>query len=146
MEADSLQRFIVAQEESYHRALCEVKASRKCSHWMWYIFPQLKGLGRSSTSSFYGIAGLKEAQDFLSHPILGNRLREISEALLKLDSNNAHDIFGSPDNLKLRSCMTLFDVIEPNSVFQEVLDKFFSGRKDNRTLSILNHNNQNNNQ
>lgn len=137
METDSLQRFIVAQEDSYHRALCEVKAGRKCSHWMWYIFPQLKGLGRSSTSSFYGIAGLKEAQDYLSHPVLGSRLREISEVLFELPTNDAHAVFGSPDDMKLRSCMTLFDFVSPNDVFSAVLDKYLAGHKDNKTLNLL---------
>lgn len=132
-----MQRFIVAQEDSYHRALCEVKAGRKCSHWMWYIFPQLKGLGRSSTSSFYGIAGLKEAQDYLSHPVLGSRLREISEVLFELPTNDAHAVFGSPDDMKLRSCMTLFDFVSPNDVFSAVLDKYFAGHKDNKTLKLL---------
>lgn len=137
MESDSLQRFIVAQEDSYQRALYEVKTGRKCSHWMWYIFPQLKGLGRSSTSSFYGIAGLKEAQDYLSHPVLGARLKEISKVLTELPSNDAHAVFGSPDDMKLRSCMTLFDFVSPNDVFSTVLDKYFVGNKDNKTLKLL---------
>lgn len=137
METDSLQRFIVAQEDSYQRALCEVKAGRKCSHWMWYIFPQLKGLGHSSTSSFYGIVGLEEAQDYLSHPVLGAHLKEISKVLTELPSNDAHVVFGSPDDLKLRSCMTLFDFVSPNDVFSAVLDKYFAGHKDNKTLKLL---------
>lgn len=137
MGTDSLQRFIVAQRDSYRRALCEVKAGRKCSHWMWYIFPQLKGLGLSSTSSFYGIAGLKEAQEYLSHPVLGTRLREISKVLTELPTNDAYSVFGSPDDMKLRSCMTLFDLVSPNDVFSAVLDKYFAGHKDNLTLKLL---------
>lgn len=141
-----LQRFIDAQEGIFDIALQEIKEGRKRSHWMWFVFPQLKGLGRSSTSMYYGIDDADEARKYLNHPILGKRLREISNTLIELPISNAHVIFGSPDDMKLRSCMTLFDAIEPNSVFQEVLDKFFYGRKDNRTLSILNHSNQNNNQ
>lgn len=135
--ASNLSRFIEAQGQNYKRALQEIKAGHKCSHWMWFIFPQLKGLGRSATSTYYGIDGLSEAEEYLSHPILGNRLREISEALLKLDSNNAHDIFGSPDDLKLRSCMTLFDKVSPYDIFNDVLNKFFGGETDYKTLKLL---------
>lgn len=140
-----LQRFIDAQEGIFDIALQEIKDGRKRSHWMWFVFPQLKGLGRSSTSMYYGLDDADEARNYLNHHILGKRLREISNTLIELPISNAHEIFGSPDDMKLRSCMTLFDAIEPNSVFQEVLDKFFYGRKDNRTLSILNHSNPNNN-
>lgn len=135
--ASNISRFIEAQGQNYERALHEIKAGHKCSHWMWFIFPQLKGLGRSATSTYYGIDGMSEAEEYLSHPILGNRLREISEALLKLDSNNAHDIFGSPDDLKLRSCMTLFDKVSPYDIFNDVLNKYFNGDVDYRTLKLL---------
>lgn len=130
-------RFIEAQGENYERALREIKCGRKRSHWMWYIFPQLKGLGRSAISAYYGINGLSEAKEYLSHPLLGNRLREISEALLELDSNDAHDIFGFPDDMKLRSCMTLFNKVSPNDVFKEVLNKFYEGKVDYKTLKLL---------
>lgn len=132
-----LQRFIDAQNESYVRALEEIKAGRKRSHWMWFIFPQLKGLGRSSASMFYGINGLDEAREYLAHPILGERLREISQVLLQLATNDANAVFGSPDDMKLRSCMTLFDNISPNDIFADVLDKYFDGQRDCRTLSIV---------
>lgn len=141
-----LQRFIDAQEGIFDIALQEIKNGRKRSHWMWFIFPQLKGLGHSSTSMYYGLDGTDEARAYLYNPILGTRLKEITNTLLELPITNAHEILGSPDDIKLRSCMTLFDAIDPDSVFQKVLDKFFHGRKDNRTLSILNHSIQNNNQ
>jgi len=133
-----LQRFIDAQNETYVRALEEIKAGRKRSHWMWFIYPQMKGLGRSSTSMFYGINGLDEAREYLAHPILGERLREISQMLLQLDTNDAHAVFGSPDDMKLRSCMTLFDNISPNDIFADVLDKYFDGHRDYKTNKLLN--------
>lgn len=133
-----LQRFIEAQKESYSRALEEITAGRKRSHWMWFIFPQMKGLGRSSTSIFYGINDMDEAREYLAHPILGERLREIAQVLLQLDTNDAHAVFGSPDDMKLRSCMTLFDNISPNDIFADVLDKYFDGHRDNKTNQLLN--------
>ena len=134
-----LKRFVDAQEHSYAAALREIRAGRKESHWMWYIFPQLKGLGRSPTAEYYGITDLQEAKGYFDHPILGPRLTEISEALLSLDCNNASQIFGWPDDMKLRSCMTLFAVAAPDEpIFQAVLDKFFGGEKDPRTLALLN--------
>lgn len=136
-----LQRFINAQANIYETALKEIQSGRKRSHWMWFIFPQLKGLGRSPTSMYYGLDGVEEAREYLNNPILGARLREITKALLMLPDTNPHSIFGSPDDMKLRSCMTLFDTIEPNSIFRQVIDKFFQGRQDTRTLSILNRNN-----
>lgn len=122
----------------YDTALTEILNGRKRSHWMWFIFPQLKGLGRSAMSEYYGIDGESEAREYLTHPVLGNRLREISEALADLDTNDAHSVFGSPDDMKLRSSMTLFDAIEPNSIFNQVLAKFYKGRRDKKTLAILN--------
>jgi len=136
-----VQRFIEAQEDVYETALKEIPSDRKRSQWMWFIFPQLKGLGRSSTSMYYGLDDVEEAREYLNNPILGVRLREITKELLRLPDNNPHFIFGSPDDMKLRSCMTLFDAIEPNSIFQQVIDKFFQCRQDTRTLSILNRKN-----
>lgn len=133
----SLERFVKAQEESYKIALNEVKNGRKKSHWMWYIFPQIIGLGRSSTAQYYAIKSREEAENYLNHPILSKRLIEISEELLKLDSNNARKIFGSPDNMKLKSSMTLFLKISGNEVFKKVLDKFFNGDLDENTIEIL---------
>lgn len=133
----SLQRFLDAQKTDYQTALAEIKNGRKRSHWMWYIFPQVQGLGFSETSQFYAIKNLAEARDFLSHPVLGNRLLEICNELLKLESNNAHSIFGSPDDMKLKSSMTLFASLNADPVFELVLDKFFNGTKDNKTLDII---------
>jgi len=133
----NLERFIDAQEASYEIALSEIKSGRKKSHWMWYIFPQVQGLGFSETSKFYAIKDIGEAKAFLEHPILGERLVRICNALLHLESDNAHNIFGSPDDLKLRSSMTLFSSLNINPVFQKLLDKFFNGIKDDKTLQII---------
>ena len=133
----NLQRFIDAQEASYEIALSEIKSGRKKSHWMWYIFPQVQGLGFSETSKFYAIKDIGEAKAFLEHPILGERLVRICNALLHLESDNAHNIFGSPDDLKLRSSMTLFSSLNINPVFQKLLEKFFNGIKDDKTLQII---------
>lgn len=133
-----LERFTRAQEHDYARALSEIQAGRKRSHWMWYIFPQLAGLGMSSTSQFYAIDDLDEAAAYLEHPVLGPRLLEISGALLELDTDNASAVFGWPDDLKLHSCMTLFHRAAPaEPVFTQVLDKFFGGREDLQTLRLL---------
>ncbi|MGN6249419.1 MAG: DUF1810 domain-containing protein [Ginsengibacter sp.] len=134
----SLQRFIDAQERDYQIALSEIQKGRKRSHWMWYIFPQIKGLGFSETSKFYAIKNIGEAEEFLADPVLGKRLIEISRELLKLKTNDANQIFGSPDDLKLKSSMTLFASV-PNSdpVFESVLEKYFNGQKDERTLEII---------
>ncbi|MDQ8052630.1 MAG: DUF1810 domain-containing protein [Pedobacter sp.] len=122
----NLDRFVAAQQRDFHQALAEVKNGRKQSHWMWYIFPQLKGLGQSEMSKFYGLAGLDEASAYLAHPILGKNLIEISNALLDLAQSDALKIFGSPDNLKLRSCMSLFAGLpEAPPVFEKVLQKFY---------------------
>jgi len=134
-----LKRFSDAQERNYEIAFAEVSAGRKRSHWMWYIFPQVKGLGFSSTSQHYGINGLKEASAYLNHPVLGPRLTGISQALLELEGNNATQIFGHPDDLKLRSSMTLFAAVaDSDPVFQQVLDKYFQGKADLPTLTLLN--------
>lgn len=136
-----LQRFIEAQAGIYEIALREIQSGKKRSHWMWFIFPQLKGLGRSSTSMYYGLDGIEETREYLNDSILGTRLKNITKALLMLSDSNPYSVFGSPDDMKLRSCMTLFDIVEPNSIFRQVIDKFFQGRLDNRTLSILYSNN-----
>jgi uncharacterized protein (DUF1810 family) len=133
-----LNRFIDAQEKNYPQALSEIKNGRKLSHWMWYIFPQIQGLGFSETSKFYALNNIKEAEDYLKHPVLGYRLIEISNVLLNLENSNANQIFGSPDDLKLKSCLTLFCSIKSTDpVFQSVLDKFFNGTKDIKTLQKI---------
>jgi len=135
---NELERFIKAQEGIYEQALEEIKRGRKTSHWMWFIFPQIKGLGLSSTSQFYAIRDLNEAEEFLMHPILGRRLKEISNELLQQPGNDAHTIFGSPDDMKLKSSMTLFSLVkDSNPVFELVLKKFFNGEKDMRTEEII---------
>ena len=131
---DKLDRFIKAQENTYSIALNEIKNGRKKSHWMWYIFPQIKGLGMSETSRYYGIDGVLEAKAYLDNEILGNRLREITGELLKLDENNPFDIFGTIDTMKLKSCMTLFDYVSDENIFMDVLDKFYNGEVDEKTI------------
>jgi uncharacterized protein (DUF1810 family) len=138
METGDLNRFVRAQEKQYEIALSEIRNGKKRSHWMWYIFPQLAGLGKSGTSLIYGIKNLEEAYSYLQHPLLGKRLEEISNVLLQFPGNNAHTIFGSPDDLKLRSCMTLFsEVPDAAAVFEKVLIKFFKGLKDPLTVELL---------
>lgn len=132
-----IERFIQAQNEVYLCALKEIKSGKKRTHWMWYIFPQIKGLGFSMTSIFFSIKDAEEAKEYLKHPLLGQRLREISQALLELKTDNAIEVFGSTDAMKLWSCMTLFDVVEPETVFDKVLVKFFNGIRDQKTLKIL---------
>ena len=133
-----LERFVRAQIGSYETALWEIRRGRKCSHWMWYIFPQIAGLGMSSTAQYYAIQDLQEAEEYLAHPILGPRLLEISGELLKLSTNDAYAVFGWPDDLKLRSSMTLFALAEPeNPIFPAVLRKFFHGIMDERTVAIV---------
>ena len=134
----NLERFHKAQENSYSAALAEIKSGRKYSYWMWYVFPQLSGLGQSPTARFYGISDLEEAREYLKDEILGSRLIEISNALLALVSNDAYEIFGFPDDLKLKSSMTLFALADPNlDIFQKVLDKFFGGERDENTIRLL---------
>ena len=133
-----LDRFKKAQKEDYPYALQEIKTGRKRSHWIWYIFPQLKGLGFSSMSEYYGIDGRAEAQAYIADSVLRARLVEISQALLALESNNPTQVMGYPDDLKLKSSMTLFAEVAPDiPVFEQVLQKFFSGEKDSRTLKLL---------
>lgn len=133
-----LTRFLIAQINVYEAALGEIKNGQKQSHWMWYIFPQLKGLGKSSSADFYGIEGAEGAKAYLNHPILGARLKEITGEILKHQDKTTLQIFGSPDTLKLRSCMTLFKAFsEENSVFEEVLKAFYDGLEDRRTVLKL---------
>lgn len=135
---NELDRFLEAQKNDYAIALSEISSGKKRSHWMWYIFPQIAGLGFSSTSKFYAIKDISEAEEYLNHSILGKRLIEISEALLNVKNKTASEIFGSPDDMKLKSSMTLFGAVESaNEVFQKVLDKYFGGKKDEKTLGII---------
>ena len=134
----NLQRFIDVQQRDYSTAYAEISQGRKRSHWMWYIFPQIEGLGMTSTSVFYSIKRLAEAKAYIAHPYLGDNLKKICRVLLSLDENDPYKIFGSPDYLKLRSSMTLFAEANPEEdVFQKVLDKYYGGKKDERTLEIL---------
>ena len=129
---------MLAQERAYETALAEVRRGRKRSHWMWYVFPQVAGLGSSEMSQRYAIRGAAEARAYLAHPLLGPRLVECFEAALGVQGRTAHEIFGSPDDLKFRSCATLFAAVAPpGSVFQQALDRFFRGAGDPRTLEIL---------
>lgn len=133
-----LDRFVQAQEGSYSRALAEIRNGRKVSHWMWYMFPQFLGLGFSEMSRRFAIRSVAEAKAYLEHPILGPRLRECCEAALGVDGRSAHQIFGSPDDLKLNSCSTLFARVSPaGSVFHRMLDKFFDGTSDDKTLRLM---------
>ncbi|SHM86320.1 Uncharacterized protein, DUF1810 family [Flavobacterium chilense] len=136
---NDLMRFLDAQNKLYLTAFSEIKKGKKETHWMWFIFPQIKGLGTSDTSNLYAIADLKEASEFLQHPILGKHLIEISELLLTFRRKSADGIFGDLDARKLRSSMTLFSMAEnTNPIFQEVLEAFFSGESDPLTISIIN--------
>lgn len=135
--AVDLSRFLKAQEQDYEQALREIRSGRKRSHWMWYIFPQIQGLGFSPTAQYYAIRDLQEARDYLAHPVLGARLKEISSALLDLNGLSASEIFGYPDDLKLRSSMTLFRMADLNEpVFLEVLEKYYDGKPDARTVEL----------
>ena len=133
-----LNRFVRAQETVYERALSELRSGRKRTHWMWYIFPQIDGLAFSSTSEFYAIKSLAEATAYLDHPILGPRLLECAEAVLGVAGRSAREILGSPDDLKLRSCATLFACVSaPGSVFDRLLEKYYRGERDGKTLQLL---------
>lgn len=133
---NSLERFVAAQERMYSRALEEVRNGRKVTHWIWYIFPQLKGLGHSNNSIYYGFDGIEEASVYLAHPILGARLREITTAVLQSEKS-VDDIFGGIDTVKVRSCMTLFNEVADDDLFAQVLEKCFEGKKDEKTLRLL---------
>jgi uncharacterized protein (DUF1810 family) len=133
-----LNRFISAQEGVYDRALAELRSGLKRSHWMWYIFPQIDGLGNSPTTRLYSIKSLEEARQYLAHPVLGARLIECAEAVMAVQGQSAADIFGHPDDWKLQSSMTLFELAAgPGSVFERVLDKYYAGKRDSRTLQIV---------
>jgi len=134
-----LQRFLDAQEPVWAEALAEVKAGRKRTHWIWYVFPQMRGLGLSPNASFYGIGSLDEARAYLAHPVLGPRLAAMAEAVLAHEGRSAHAIFGSPDDLKLRSSMTLFDAASGDGAnpYRAVLRRFFEGVPDPQTLALI---------
>lgn len=136
--ADSLQRFVEAQDPVYDRVVDELRAGRKRSHWMWFVFPQLKGLGMTATSTYYGISSIEEAERYLQHDVLARRLVACSALVLRSGAATASQIFGYPDDLKLRSCMTLFDLAQQDQpVFGEVLVKYFAGQPDDKTLQLL---------
>jgi len=133
----NLDRFVRAQEADYERVVAEISAGRKRSHWMWYVFPQFAGLGSSPTSQLYAIKSLDEARAYLAHPILGPHLAECASAALDVNGRTAHEIFGSPDDMKLRSSATLFALVSgDNSVFHRILTKYFDGQPDARTLQL----------
>src|SRR3954454_8703408 len=134
-----LQRFVDAQARAYDNVLAELRNGAKRSHWIWFVFPQLRGLGRSDTAQHYGISSLDEARAYLAHPVLGGRLRECTALVAAIDGRSVDEIFGWPDNLKVRSSMTLFArATDDNSGFREVLDKFYSGEEDPATVELLN--------
>ncbi len=137
IENIGLQRFIEAQNDSYVQALKEIRNGRKLTHWIWYIFPQIKGLGFSYNSEYYGITSLQEARDYLKNELLRKRLFEITESLLMHKGKDIESIMGDIDALKLKSSMTLFDAVQPGSVFGEVLDEFYGGERCRRTLEKI---------
>jgi uncharacterized protein (DUF1810 family) len=133
-----LQRFVTAQDPVYADVRDELAAGRKRSHWMWFVFPQLQGLGQSATAQYYGIASRQEAAAYWQHPVLGPRLRECTALVLAARGKSAHDIFGTPDDLKFRSSMTLFAAVAPaEPLFEQALARFFGGRPDDTTLALL---------
>lgn len=133
-----LARFVTAQEGIYEDALAEIRRGHKESHWMWFVFPQVAGLGVSPTAQYYAIGSLAEARAYLAHPVLGPRLTACADAVLGVEGRTAHEIFGSPDDLKLRSSMTLFAQVAPgDSVFRRVLTRYYAGKPDQRTLELL---------
>lgn len=135
---DGIERFVVAQQDVYHTALNEIKNGKKQSHWMWFVFPQIRGLGFTDFNIYYGIKNLKEARQYLNDPILGKRLVEISRAVLAVQGKTALEIFGKPDQRKLKSCMTLFGQIQnADPVFHKVLEKYYQGLGDDKTIAIL---------
>lgn len=137
MTSNNLDRFVDAQDGVYPQALAEVRAGQKQTHWMWFIFPQLAGLGSSAMAQRYAIQNRAQAEAYLAHPVLGPRLIECAEAALGLEGKSAHDIFGSPDDVKLRSCATLFAQVSERDAFQRLIDRFFDGEPDQRTLQLL---------
>lgn len=134
-----LSRFLTAQDNSYFTALNELRSGTKQSHWIWYVFPQLRGLGQSANADFYGLSGLEEARAYLTHPVLGPRLREAAEAMLEQGSHDASTVLGELDALKFKSCLTLFSLADPSEkIFAKALERFFNGEQDTRTLKLLN--------
>ena len=139
MDINSLNRFLDAQEKMYPIALKEIKTGKKCSHWMWYILPQLRGLGISSMAYVYGISDIEEAKAYLKHPVLSERLYELCGALLEHKNKSAYEIFGDIDSMKLKSSMTLFALTnEDYTIFDEVLECFFGGEMDEVTVNLIN--------
>lgn len=134
---EGLERFVKAQKRDYQLALAEVRVGKKQSHWIWYIFPQMYGLGHSCYANLYGIRDKKEAKEYLKHKILGKRLREITMALLEHDACSAEDIFGNLDAMKVRSSMTLFDIVSPEDIFNEILNKFYANQRCDITIRML---------
>ena len=135
---DGIERFISAQQDTYARALEEIRSGRKRSHWMWFVFPQIRGLGFTDYNVYFGLKDLDEAREYLNDPVLGKRLVEISQAVLGLNGKTALEIFGKPDQRKLRSCMTLFSrIADADPVFAKVLQKYYGGILDEKTISIL---------
>lgn len=133
-----MQRFLDAQKNQYYIALREMREGSKRSHWIWFIFPQIQGLGQSSESKFYGISDLDEAKAFLSHPVLGARLREITAEVLKHTDSSIRTIMGGGiDVKKFKSSMTLFDAVSPNDIFAKALETFYGGERDNKTLEMI---------
>jgi uncharacterized protein (DUF1810 family) len=140
-DAYDLDRFLKAQEDAYDTALDELKAGRKRSHWIWFVFPQMAGLGHSPTAQHYGIGSLEEAQAYLAHPILGARLHECLKALQLLETNDAKEVFGDLDAMKFRSSLTLFAEADPgDAIIEAALDLWFGGAKDEKTLQLLRRN------
>ena len=134
----NLERFIKIQKEDYAMALKEIKNGRKRNHWMWYIFPQLKGLGTSAMAQYYGLENLEEAKEYYNNNYLRKNLLEITKALLSLNNTNIESILGYPDNLKLLSCMTLFEIVdEHEKVFSQILDKYYKGKRDTNTINLI---------
>lgn len=133
----NLNRFVEAQNNVYEQVVNELAQGRKTSHWMWYIFPQIKGLGYSSTAMYYALSSLDEATEYLNHPVLGHRMVECCQILLGLENKTAVDIFGGIDTMKLKSSMTLFSLATDNPVFNQVLNMYYNGEKDNATLRII---------
>ena len=135
---NSLNRFLLAQQNIYTQVLQELRNGKKTTHWMWFIFPQIEGLGNSSTAKYYSIKNITEAKEYLAHPVLGKRLQECANILLNTNNKTVDDIFGYPDNLKLKSCMTLFNFAAPEQkVFSAVLQKYFAGEQDEKTVELI---------
>lgn len=134
---DTLDRFIRAQDDLYEQALAELRAGRKTSHWIWFVLPQLRGLGRSSTAQEYGIADRAEAEAYLAHPVLGARLRECVQAMLAHADRPAARILGDVDAMKFRSCLTLFDAVSTDALFHQALEAFYGGERDAATIALL---------